>query len=133
METVIDKNNNVSQYGEIVFDTPIEIFEGSNFNDYNCVLAIKTFKHKDYCCPFCSHGETIQLKLYSHYRGRLQGTYLKAYLECAEECMSYTIFEKSFCKGYTEREKISSIISESLKTFEKMIIYSKGITNFIMV
>ena len=100
--------------GAVVFGSPIEIIDGNNFNRYNCVKAIKTFKHKDYCCPFCSHGETIQLKVYDEYRGRLQGTYRKAYLECSEGCMSYGVFESTFCRGYTEKETISSIIQEAL-------------------
>ncbi len=117
----------------IIFGSSIEIIEGSEFNDYNCVQAIKTFKHKDYCCPFCSHGETIQLKVFSEYRGRLSGTYLHAYLECAEGCMSYGVFEKTFCKGYDDREKISSIINEALESFKKLILYTKDIEKFVMV
>lgn len=119
--------------GAAVFGTPIQIFEGNIRNQYNCVRAIKTFKHKDYCCPFCSHGETIQLKVYDHYRGRLQGTYRKAYLECEEGCMSYGVFESTFCRGYTEKEVISSIIQEALEAFEKIIKYTKDIEKFVMV
>ena len=119
--------------GAVVFGSPIEIIDGNDFNEYNCVTAIKTFKHKDYCCPFCSHGETIQLKVYDHYRGRLQGTYRKAYLECFEGCMSYGLFEKSFLHGWTDEETIASIIQEGLEAFEKLIKFTKDRTEFVMV
>jgi hypothetical protein len=122
-----------SLLGPVVFDSPIEIIDGNDFNNYNCVLAIKTFKHKDYCCPFCSHGETIQLKVYDEYRGRLEGTYRRAYLECSENCMSYGVFERTFCRGYTDKEQISAIIKKALEIFEKMIKFSKDITKFVIV
>ena len=131
--TTSSPNSTNAMLGAVVFGSPIEIIDGNSFNRYNCVKAIKTFKHKDYCCPFCSHGETIQLKVYDEYRGRLQGTYRRAYLECSEGCMSYGVFESTFCRGYTEKETIPSIIQEALETFEKMIKYSKDITEFVMV
>lgn len=111
----------------------IEIIKGSDHNQYNCVKAIRTFKHKDYCCPFCSHGETIQLKVYSEYRGRLMGTYKRAYLECSETCMAYGLFERSFNYGYTEEEKIDSIIKIGLGVFSKLITFTKDRTEFITV
>jgi len=118
---------------ELIFGSPIEIIDGSDMNNYNCVKAIKTFKHKDYCCPFCSHGETIQFKVYTDYRGRLLGTYIRAYLECSEGCMSYGIFEKTFCKGYDDREKIPSMINCGLEVFKKLILFTKDRTEFITV
>jgi len=111
----------------------IEITDGSDFNKYNCVKAIKTLRHKDYCCPFCSHGETIQLKIYNEYRGGLQGTYKRAYLECSEGCMAYGIFERTFCRGWTEEEENSSIIKKAIDVFEKLIQFTKDKTEFIMV
>lgn len=117
----------------VVFETPIEVAEGNEFNRYSFVKALKTFKHKDYCCPFCSHGETIQLKVFSQYNGNLMGSYKKAYLECSEKCMQYGIFEKSFLKGYTEEEKIDSIIKSALDIFAKIILFTKDRTEFIMV
>ncbi len=127
------RNDGNTVLGEVVFGSPIEIIDGNPFNQYNCVQAIKTFKHKDYCCPFCSHGETIQLKVYDHYRGRQQGTYRRAYLECHEKCMSYGIFERSYLHGWTDEEKISSIIQEGLEAFEKLIKFTKDRTDFVMV
>lgn len=119
--------------GPVVFGSAIEIIDGNDFNTYNCVKAIKTFRHKDYCCPFCSHGETIQLKIYSEYRGRHQGSYKRAYLECSEGCMAYGLFERTFVKGWTEEEKLSSIIQRGLEVFERMIRFTKDRTEFVMV
>lgn len=131
--TLSNPNSTNAVLGAVVFGSPIEIIDGNDFNKYNCVQAIKTFKHKDYCCPFCSHGETIQLKVYDNYRGRQQGTYRRAYLECSERCMSYGIFERSYLHGWTDEEKISSIIQEGLEAFEKLIKFTKDRTEFVMV
>jgi hypothetical protein len=117
----------------IVFDSPIKIVDGNDFNRYNCVPTLKTFKHKDYCCPFCSHGETIQLKVLDIHKGNIIGMHRRAYLECSENCMAYGIFERSYLHGYTEEEKISSIIEKALDAFEKMIIFSRDRTEFVMV
>ena len=65
----------------------IKIFSGGDMDLYDCIKAYKTLSHPDYCCPFCSHGETIRLKVSNQYRGRLLGTYRRAYLECSETCM----------------------------------------------
>lgn len=121
---MIDK---MQEFGEI------EIIDGSPSNKYNCVQAVKTFKHKDYCCPFCSHGETVQFKVYTHYRGRLQGTYIRAYIECSETCMSYGLFERSFCHGWTEEEKIENIMQKGIEVFKKLILFTKDMTDFITV
>jgi len=117
----------------VVLGEPIEIIDGNEFNKYNCVQAIKTFKHKDYCCPFCSHGETIQLKVFDDYRGRLLGTYRRAYLECSEKCMAYGVFERTYCKGNTDEETLASITQNALEVFEKMIKFTKDRTEFVMV
>lgn len=111
----------------------IEIIDGSEMNKYNCVQAVKTFKHKDYCCPFCSHGETIQLKVIQQYRGNLQGSYKRAYLECSEGCMAYGLFERTFCKGHDEDEKLENFIKLGLDAFDKLIQFTKERTEFIMV
>ena len=131
--TTSNPNSTNAVLGAVVFGSSIEIIDGNPFNEYNCVQAIKTFKHKDYCCPFCSHGETIQLKVYDDYRGRLQGTYRRAYLECSERCMSYGLFERSYLHGWTDEEKISSIIQDGLEAFEKLIKFTKDRTEFAMV
>lgn len=134
VETITSSPNSANAVlGAVVFGSPIEIIDGNPFNNYNCVQAVKTFRHKDYCCPFCSHGETIQLKIFNEYRGRQQGTYRRAYLECSEGCMSYGIFERTYCRGYTDEETFSSIIQNALDAFEKIIKFTKDRTEFVMV
>jgi hypothetical protein len=116
----------------------ISITDGGDMDNYDVVQAYKTFRHKDYCCPFCSHGETIKLKIHHHPRDTTAGQTYTTYLECSEECMKYGLTTYIGIRGYDEdqyRELRKKIENEAIKAFSKLIDKTKDMTHtdFIMV
>lgn len=107
----------------------ITLTDGNEMDKYDCVKTWKTLSHPDYCCPFCSHGETIKLKIFSQYRGNLMQSYFHVYLECSENCMKFGIFEQSFCDGLD----MGKILLEAMEVFSRLTLFTKDRTEFIIV
>ncbi len=59
---ILEKEEELKKITELANSLGIELTIKNPFNKYNCVPSLRTLSHKDYCCPFCSHGETIHLK-----------------------------------------------------------------------
>lgn len=107
----------------------ITIREHDCSKDYNGIVpTIKVLENKEYCCPFCSHGETIHFKCDVALKGSF-GTRdkYKWYLECCEDC-----FKIQLSTPFYEMKK-EEALEKAVKQFERLIIFTKDINTFINV
>lgn len=92
---------------------------------------IYVFKDERYCCPFCSHGDTI------FYRERYNSASKEIiyYLQCDESCFSYVVgtMDRNTLKVkdcFEKRESELFKIAEDY--FNKFIEYCEGKEDFIV-
>lgn len=105
----------------------IEITKECISKGYGVQTGIATLKHVDYLCPFCSHGETIEVHMESSKSTFSYGFDYKYSLSCLGSCMSYRVIN---IKGtYRSDENDDKAINKSVEVFEKLVSFSKNFTD----
>lgn len=89
--------------------------------------GIATLKHSDYLCPFCSHGETIEVHVESSKSTFSYGFDFKYSLSCLGSCMSYRVMDVR--GAYRSDENDDKGINKAVEIFKKLVAFSKNFTD----
>lgn len=87
-----------------------------------------TLDNKDYICPFCSHGETIELHRQSRKSVWGYGCDFKYYLSCIGGCMSYDVLKISGEHFDSDFDK--QALDKAMIVFQKMVEFSNNFTDY---
>lgn len=99
--------------------------------------GVFTLKHDDYLCPFCSHGETIEIHVFAKEADYSRGFDFTYKLSCLGSCMSYDLI--TFRGTSIDKIDASVVLEKAKNAFSNLITFSKNFTcykkniDFIMV